>query len=499
LDLSEGGRDTGLSSNTDVINVRGARGRCLLIEDDALLRRFVASHLTHRGWEVTPTAMLADARTALNDRSYKLILTDVFLPDGSGFEILQTVSQAQKPPAIIVMTADAALDHAVNAVRHGASDFLVKPFSMEALDAALARVNLVERLSLTPPPAMPQRAPIEEWRARYAPDILGKDASLLRVFGMIERVADTDCSVLVTGESGTGKELIARALHDVSNRRGAPFMAVNCAAIPESLLESELFGHSRGAFTGAQVARAGRFAAADGGTIFLDEIGEMPLGLQAKILRLLQEKEVTPLGETKSRKIDVRVIAATNQDLDEMVRMRTFREDLLYRLNVIPIELPALRHRKSDIPELVQHFITRANLRRGRAITGVDPRAMELLCSYDWPGNVRQLENALERAVLLKAEGQLAPEDLPEKLRNVAPRKEAQRSPWEEPLLPPDGLDLKEAMEAFETSLIRQALERVAWNKNRAAALLQMNRTTLVEKLKKKGFTQNDERGTEEG
>jgi DNA-binding NtrC family response regulator len=168
-------------------------------------------------------------------------------------------------------------------------------------------------------------------------------------------------------------------------------------------------------------------------------------------------------------------------------------------LNVIPIELPALRHRKSDIPELVQHFITRANQRRGRAITGVDPRAMELLCSYDWPGNVRQLENALERAVLLKAEGQLAPEDLPEKLRNVAPRKEAQRSPWEEPLLPPDGLDLKEALDAFETSLIRQALERVAWNKNRAAALLQMNRTTLVEKLKKKGFTQNDERGSEEG
>lgn len=497
MDLTENGRESGLSNNTDVINVRGTRGRCLLIEDDALLRRFVASHLSHRGWEVTPTAMVADAQAALKDRSYKLILTDVFLPDGSGFEILQAVSQNPRPPAIIVMTADAALDHAVNAVRHGASDFLVKPFSMEALDAALARVQVVERLSLAPPPTMPLREPVEAWRARYAPDILGKDASLLRVFGMIERVADTDCSVLLTGESGTGKELIARALHDVSNRRSAPFMAVNCAAIPESLLESELFGHSRGAFTGAQTSRPGRFAAADGGTIFLDEIGEMPLGLQAKILRLLQEKEVTPLGETKSRKIDIRVIAATNQDLDEMVRLRTFREDLLYRLNVIPIELPALRHRRSDIPELVHHFIKRANLRRGRAITGVDPRAMELLTSYDWPGNVRQLENAVERAVLLKAEGLLSPEDLPEKLRNVTSRQAVQRSPWDEPLLPPDGLDLKEAMEAFETSLIRQALERVAWNKNRAAALLQMNRTTLVEKLKKKGFTQNEERSEE--
>jgi DNA-binding NtrC family response regulator len=477
-----------------VLHVHGNRGRVLLVEDDALLRRFVSAHLTNRGWEVTPTAMVADAKAALAERSYKLILTDVFLPDGTGFDILKSVVKDERAPAIIVMTADAALDHAVNAVRSGASDFLVKPFSMEALDAALANVQVVERLSLMPLPPVPQRAPIAEWRARYAPDILGKDASLLRVFSMIERVADTDCSVLVTGESGTGKELIARAIHDVSNRRGQPFMAVNCAAIPETLLESELFGHSRGAFTGAQTARPGRFAAADGGTIFLDEIGEMPLGLQSKILRLLQEKEVTPLGETRSRKIDVRVVAATNQDLDDMVRLRTFREDLLYRLNVIPIELPALRNRRGDIPELVHHFIARANQRRGRAITGVEPRTMEVLVSYDWPGNVRQLENALERAVLLKSEGLLCVDDLPEKLRSVAARPLPQRSPWDEPVLPPEGIDLKEALEAFETSLIRQALERVAWNKNRAAALLQMNRTTLVEKLKKKGFTQNEER-----
>jgi DNA-binding NtrC family response regulator len=494
LDLHEDGRQSEPPDNTDVIHVRAARGRCLLVEDDALLRRFVAAHLSSRGWEVTPAAVLSDARAALAERRFKLVLTDIFLPDGSGFELLRRVAKDDRAPAIIVMTADASIDHAVTAVRSGAADFLVKPFSMDALDAALARIQVVERLSMLPLPNVPQRAPIAEWRARYAPDILGNDASLLRVFSMIERVADTDCSVLVTGESGTGKELIARAIHDVSNRRSHPFMAVNCAAIPESLLESELFGHSRGAFTGAQVARPGRFAAADGGTIFLDEIGEMPLGLQAKILRLLQEKEVTPLGETKSRKIDVRVVAATNQDLDEMVRTRRFREDLLYRLNVIPIELPALRHRKADIPELVQHFIARANQRRGRTISGVEPRTMEILTSYDWPGNVRQLENAVERAVLLKAEGTLCPEDLPEKLRSVSTRQVAQRSPWEEPMLPPDGIDLKEALEAFETSLIRQALERVAWNKNRAAALLQMNRTTLVEKLKKKGFSQNDER-----
>ncbi|MET0343969.1 MAG: sigma-54 dependent transcriptional regulator, partial [Polyangiales bacterium] len=305
------------------------------------------------------------------------------------------------------------------------------------------------------------------------------------------------CSVLITGESGTGKELIARAIHDVSERRDHPFMAVNCAAIPETLLESELFGHTRGAFTGAQAARVGRFAAADGGTIFLDEIAEMPLGLQAKILRLLQEKEVTPLGESKSRKIDVRVVAATNKDLEDMVRSRTFREDLLYRLNVIPIELPALRNRRSDISELVRHFLKRINHRRSRKVTGIDARALELLVQFDWPGNVRQLENTIERMVLLKGEGELNIDDLPEKMRAAPAQRPVRRSPWEEPLLPAEGIDLREALESFESSLIRQALERVGWNKNRAAALLQMNRTTLVEKLKKKGFVQTDEK-TEE-
>jgi DNA-binding NtrC family response regulator len=487
-----GSYDPTVAGSADVEAVQESRGACLLVEDDPLLRRFVASHLSSRGWDVTAVAMVSDAREALDRRDYRFMLTDVFLPDGSGFDLLKSLPKGTRAPAVIVMTGDAALDHAVNAVRHGATDFLVKPFSMEALDAALSRVTVVEHLSQLPPPPMPVKAPIAEWRAKYAPDILGSEPSLLRVFGIIERVADTDCSVLITGESGTGKELIARALHDVSNRRDQTFMAVNCAAIPENLLESELFGHSRGAFTGAVSSRPGRFAAADGGTIFLDEIGEMPLGLQAKILRLLQEKEVTPLGETRSRKVDVRVVAATNQDLEEMVRARTFREDLLYRLNVIPIELPALRNRRADIADLVRHFIARSNLRRGRNITGIDRAAMDVLLAYDWPGNVRQLENAIERAVLLKATGELGVEDLPEKLRGSVARREPVRSARDEPLLPPEGIDLKEAIEQFESSLIRQALERVAWNKNRAAALLQMNRTTLVEKLKKKGFVQGD-------
>ena len=257
----------------------------MVVEDDPLLRHFVAGHLRDGGWEVTSTAQVREARTLIAERNFRLVLTDVFLPDGSGFDLLQSMKKIANPPAVIVMTGDTALDHAVSAVRHGATDFLIKPFSMDALDSALARVQVKRKLSVSPPPGMLSEKPAASFRSQYAPDVLGSDPNLLRVFNIIERVADSDCSVLITGESGTGKELIARAIHDVSDRREQPFMAVNCAAIPETLLESELFGHTRGAFTGAQNARVGRFAAADGGTIFLDEIGEMPIGLQAKILR----------------------------------------------------------------------------------------------------------------------------------------------------------------------------------------------------------------------
>ncbi|MET0339360.1 MAG: sigma-54 dependent transcriptional regulator [Polyangiales bacterium] len=490
-------REYGVETTAGTATFAASGGACLVVEDDPLLRHFVTGHLVEQGWEVTNTSLVREARSALADRAYRLVLTDVFLPDGSGFDLLQSMKKMNNPPAVIVMTGDTALDHAVSAVRHGATDFLVKPFSMDALDAALSRVQVKRKLSVAPPPNLLSAKPVSNWRQQYAPDVLGSDPSLMRVFSIIERVADSDCSVLITGESGTGKELIARAIHDVSERRDHPFMAVNCAAIPETLLESELFGHTRGAFTGAQAARVGRFAAADGGSIFLDEIAEMPLGLQAKILRLLQEKEVTPLGESKSKKIDVRVVAATNKDLEDMVRARTFREDLLYRLNVIPIELPALRNRSSDIPELVRHFLKRINQRRSRKVTGIDSRALELMVQFDWPGNVRQLENTIERMVLLKGEGELGIDDLPEKMRAAPAQRQVRRSPWEEPLLPAEGIDLREALESFESALIRQALERVGWNKNRAAALLQMNRTTLVEKLKKKGFVQTDEKSEE--
>jgi transcriptional regulator with PAS, ATPase and Fis domain len=300
----------------------------------------------------------------------------------------------------------------------------------------------------------------------------------------VQQVCDTDCSVLITGESGTGKELVARALHAGSARAQGPFVTVNCAAIPENLLESELFGHVRGAFTGALSPRVGRFAAADGGTLFLDEIGELPLSQQAKLLRAVQEREIIAVGDAKPRKVDVRLIAATHRDLEAMVELGTFREDLLYRIQVVPIELPALRERPGDVPGLVEAFVRRVNAKRKRAVTGVTEAAMSALVAYEWPGNVRQLENVVERMVLLRAEGAIDSEDLPARMQKAV-RTAARAQALE---LPEDGIDLRDAVEQFENKLILQALERTGWNKNRAAAVLRMNRTTLVEKLKKKNL-----------
>jgi transcriptional regulator with GAF, ATPase, and Fis domain len=320
------------------------------------------------------------------------------------------------------------------------------------------------------------------WRAHYAPELFGDDPKLCAVLTMIQRVADTDCPVLVSGRTGTGKELIARAIHRASRRAAQSFVAVNCAALPEHLVESELFGHVRGAFTGAVGPRAGHFVMADGGTLFLDEIGELPLSQQAKLLRALQEQEVTPVGDSRARKVDVRLVAATHRDLEAMVEQGSFREDLLYRIQVVPAELPPLHERRGDIAKLIEHFITCANTRRKRRVSGISGEAMAALEAYPWPGNVRQLENVVERLVLLRAEGQIELTDLPPRLLEHAL---AESSADDGPLLPEAGIDLRDAIEQFELALIMQALERTGWNKNRAAAVLRMNRTTLVEKLKK--------------
>jgi len=311
--------------------------------------------------------------------------------------------------------------------------------------------------------------------------VVGLSDSLVDVYRVIDRVADTLCTILITGESGTGKELVAKAVHKQSQRVSKAFVAINCGAIPEALLESELFGHARGAFTGAHANKIGRIALAEGGTLFLDEIGEMPLSLQVKLLRVLQAREYSPVGDNRTLKADVRIVAATNVNLEAAVLAGTFREDLYYRLNVIHLAVPALRERSEDVPLLAQHFLSKAREKMAKIGTlEISRAAAQLLSEYQWPGNVRELENTIERAVLLCAGTSIEPKDLPQRVCGLGTEKRIT------PRLPDTGIDLRNAVESFENQLIRQALERTKWNKKQAATLLGLNRTTLVEMLKRK-------------
>ena len=332
-------------------------------------------------------------------------------------------------------------------------------------------------LQLDPPPERP----------RSMQQVIGSSPVLQDVYHVIDRVANSNCTILITGESGTGKELVADAVHSASRRSGAEFVAVNCGAIPENLLESELFGHARGAFTGAHANKMGRIAQAQGGTLFLDEIGEMPLSLQVKLLRILQSREYSPVGDTRTLKADVRIVAATNLNLEEAVKNGLFREDLYYRLNVIHLSVPALKERGEDIPLLAEYFLNKVRDESGRDdILGISKSALGLLQHYAWPGNVRELENTIERAVLLCAGAIIEPKDLPTRVCGLGtePRTATQE-------LPNAGIDLRCAVESFENHLIRQALERTRWNKKQAATLLGLNRTTLVEMLKRKRIAPN--------
>jgi transcriptional regulator with PAS, ATPase and Fis domain len=340
------------------------------------------------------------------------------------------------------------------------------------------RDSVVRDFSEEPRSEVMARPPVDLPRSMRG--VVGNADSFVDVYRVVDRVADTNCTVLVTGESGTGKELVARAVHNASQRAAGPFVAVNCAAIPENLLESELFGHARGAFTGAHANKIGRLAMAQGGTLFLDEIGELPLSLQVKLLRVLQAHEYSPVGDTRTLKADVRIVAATNIDLEQAVLGGTFREDLYYRLNVIHLTVPPLRDRVEDVPMLVHHFLGKARQKTGRMVSEISRAAAELLITYDWPGNVRELENTIERALLLCHGDRIEPSDLPARVRGLgAERRVAAK-------LPDSGIDLRAAVESFENDLIRQALDRTGWNKNRAANLLGLNRTTLVEMLKRK-------------
>ncbi len=451
----------------------------LVVDDDPGIRRLLERHFKRIDWNVISAESCREAIQIIeSDASIQAVLCDLILPDGLGWSLGDVLgSRADRPP-LVFMTGEGHTDNAIIALRHGATDFLVKPFSLQQVDDAIAR-------SLTQRPMRGAIArevkPIDHWRCENAIEIIGNDSTTLEMLSMARRVSETDSSVLITGESGTGKELVARAIHFASSRRLNPLVVLNCAAIPETLIESELFGHERGAFTGAITARQGHFAAAHTGTIFLDEIGELPLAMQSKLLRILQEREVTPLGSSKSVAIDTRVLAATNIDLEKAVEDGRFREDLFYRLNVIPIEVPPLRDRRSDIPTLAACFIDRYNKRLGCSVTGFAPGVLDELKDYDWPGNVRELENTIERMVVLQGNNLLGEAGLPARRRE--PKKGPK--PTHTAVLPHEGVVLRDAVDAFERSLIQQALSRAGGNKSRAARILAVRRTTLTEKIKK--------------
>ncbi|GIX47043.1 MAG: acetoacetate metabolism regulatory protein AtoC [Candidatus Tectimicrobiota bacterium] len=449
--------------------------RILIVDDEPANLDFLREALTTQGYVVDTTTDPTVALERLEQDVYHVLLTDLKMPRMSGVELIRRLKEKTSFTMGIVFTAYASIETAVEAIKAGAYDYVRKPFKLEELYVVLQRALEYQRLHAENVNLRRQL------KAKYRyENIVSDHPKMQEVFATIEKVADSDSTVLICGESGTGKELIARAIHYNSYRQDKPLVPINCAAIPAELLEAELFGYEKGAFTGATATRIGRFELAHGGTLFLDEIAEMSPALQAKLLRVLQEREFERVGGVRTIKVDVRIIAATNKNIEELVARNQFREDLYYRLNVIPIHVPPLRERKSDIPLLVTHFIERFNAEKRRQIQGITPEALQVLMNYDWPGNVRELENAIERAVILKGSGLITPADLPPKL---AQGVSGDFFPVID--IPDEGLDFEGVMQAFERQLLTKALQKTHGVKSKAAELLHMNRTTLVEKVKK--------------
>lgn len=453
--------------------------RILIIDDEASLRTALFRTLDRKGYQVITSASAKEAETiSQSDKAIDLAIVDLRLPDGDGLELMGKLRALHPNIQVIILTGHASIESAVQATRQGAFHFVTKPCSLEEITTVVDRA--LSHGQLKAENAQLRTALHSKYQFE---NIIGQSDAITEVLSMIERVAGTDSTVLVMGESGTGKELIAKALHFNSLRAQEPFIPINCGAIPAELLESELFGHVKGAFTGAISNRVGRFELAEEGTLFLDEIGDMSPSLQVKLLRVLQERRFEPVGGTKTIEANVRVIAATNVDLERAVEEGRFREDLYYRLNVIPIRIPSLRERRTDIPLLLHHFIETFNRTRNRALKGITPQALELLGGYAWPGNIRELENLVERLSILKGAGVVDVMDLPEKYRKVQMESDPSKVD-----IPDNGVDFNTAVDAYENALIMRALEKTGWNRNQAALLLKLNRTTLVEKIKKKGL-----------
>jgi two-component system, NtrC family, response regulator AtoC len=452
----------------------GSTGEILIVDDDARMRELVSKVLAREGYSVRPLPRGQDVLQALEEGPADLIISDIRMPEMDGLTLLQEVKRVAPETSMLLMTAFGSIDTAVHAIKAGAYDYLTKPFEMDEIIVVVRRV-MEERCLRAE-----VRALREEVRTKYNfSNILGKSKPMLDLFALIQKVAGSRSTVLIQGKSGTGKELVAKALHYNSPRRERPLVTVNCSAIPKDLLESELFGHVKGAFTGAIANKRGLFEEADSGSLFLDEIGELSPELQVKLLRVIQEREIKRVGDTRTVSVNVRLIAATNRDLAQAVKEGIFREDLYYRLNVIPIVLPDLQDRAEDIPLLVTHFLLKYAKEADPPIEGISKEAMRLLLEYDWPGNVRELENVIERAVILGHGPQLMPEDLPAHLRahqTQVPHQSKAVSPH------------RPTLEELERDYIATILRETHWHQMQAARILGIDRRTLYRKIRTYGF-----------
>lgn len=451
--------------------------KILVVDDEQSLREVLSIMLKRAGYAVTSVSDGEEAIEQLQKEIFDLVITDLRMPNVDGMEVLRAVKSASPETVVLIITAFATADSAVEAMKQGAYDYLTKPFQVDEVQLIIR--NALEKRRLTTENILLKREMASQ--SSFA-QLVGQSEAMQKVFDVVKKVADSKSNVLICGESGTGKELVARAIHYNSARSPLPFVAVNCSAVPETLLESELFGHMKGSFTGAISNKAGLFEVANGGTIFLDEIGDTTPTIQVKLLRVIQEREFRRVGGTQDVKVDVRIVAATNKDLEKAVADGSFREDLYYRLDVIPIRLPPLRLRSGDIPLLVTHFLTRFSKESGKLTPTISPEAMQVLLGHEWRGNVRELENLIERVVAFSTGGPVTDADMRGWLhRTVSPQQQG-GIPTD---LPEDGLDLEGIINGLEKDLLLKALERTKWVKKKAARLLRLNTRSFRYRLEK--------------
>jgi two-component system response regulator PilR (NtrC family) len=455
-------------------------GRLLVVDDERSMQEFLEIFFRGEGYEVVTAGDLGTARLCLEGGEFDAVITDIQMPDGSGLDLLRAVNETTPETVVIMITAFASTETAITAMKEGAYDYITKPFRVD-------EIRLVVEKALEKKALSSENRRLRSQLRRQARDrsIVGTSQAMQRVFDLVEQVANTKANVLISGESGTGKEMVARSIHERGDRRDMPFVVVNCAAIPENLLESELFGHVKGAFTGAVTNKAGLFETAHGGTLFLDEVGELTLPLQVKLLRVIQEKTFRRVGGTGDQRADVRIVAATNRSLQEEVRAGRFREDLYYRLNVIEIPLPPLRERRDDVALLVDHFLDKCSRELERPVSGIVPEAMQKLLEYPFPGNVRELENVIERAVALSREPMIGVDALPPTL--VQPAETAPA-----PRIPPGGVKLDQLMDEYERGLLLEALRPAGGVKKKAAQLLGISFRSFRYRLEKLGISDGE-------